>query len=528
MANNKETLTIRPQPGFQDTFFRYRPVDVILGGGSAGSGKTWALLVEAARPILLKLAGTLNINGKNEIRNYSATIFRRTYPEIENPGGLWDESENIYPYIGGVSTKSNLEWKFIDPKTRKEYAKIVFRHMQRAEDVHDYQGSQLPMIGFDELTHFEKSQMLYMLSRNRSTCGIKPYVRCTCNPDADSWVAEMIDWYIGDDGYIDKERDGKIRYFTVDKDKFVWGDSKDEVIEKMAYKFDLIPHANKYDLVKSFSFIEGDIYDNKELLSKDPGYLANLLALSEEEQMRLLKKNWKVKVEKNMIIDYKKFYDVFTNDFVAGGQKYITCDIATTGRDLFIIYVWSGKRLIDIDVCGSNSGKEALERIEAKRKLHNVMNSNILYDADGVGGGMSGWITNCVEFHGNHTAIGKQNYKNLKHQCYFELAYCINQTNEKSNLDMYYIEPHIAQMIPFDEFGLTEPAIYRGRTFRWILEHQMKAIRKDKADKGDIKLSVIPKDEMKTLIAGLSPDFMDCWMMRETFERYTQNRFVSL
>ena len=53
-----------------------------------------------------------------------------------------------------------------------------------------------------------------MLSRNRSTCGVTPYVRATCNPDADSWVAKFIEWWIDQDtGYPIPERSGKLRWF---------------------------------------------------------------------------------------------------------------------------------------------------------------------------------------------------------------------------------------------------------------------------------------------------------------------------
>lgn len=504
-----EQISISPQPGFQYRFLSC-PADIAFGGGSAGAGKTFALLFEAMRHI--------------GIRGYSGTIFRRTYPEIDNPGGLWDESLGLYSYVNGkyivdgkesylkgVPTKSNLEWSFRD-KTNREKSKIVFRHIQRDDDVMNYQGSQLPFIGFDELTHFPKEVFLFMMSRNRSTCGIRPYIRCTCNPDADSWIAEWIDWWLDEEGYINPERDGIIRYFTIDKDKLIWGDSKGEVIEKAKYKFDLIQHENKEDLVKSFTFIKGDIHDNKILTEKNPEYLGSLLALSEEEQMRLYRGNWKVKVEKNMIFNYTKFQDVFLNDWAKSGQRYITADIATTGRDLFIIFVWDNKRLIDIKICSSNNGKEAIEMMNYLRIKHSVPNSNVLFDADGVGGGMTGWIMNCVEFHALKSPVGKQNYANIKHQCYFNLSYCINGTNGKTSDDMYYITPEVASYIPKVEMT----GVYKGRTIKWILEHQMKAIREDRPDI-DGKLQVIRKDEQKALINGVSPDFMDVWMMREWF-----------
>lgn len=494
-------MIFRPQPGFQEKVLSC-PADIAITGGSSGPGKTWCLLYEPLRHYKKK--------------GFSATIFRRTYPQIENAGGMWDKSLQLYPYFGAQSTKSKLEWSF--PSSR-----FLFRHMQNEDDWINYQGTEMPYIAFDELTQFEKKQFDMLLTWNRSTCGVKPYVRASCNPDPDSFVADMIDWYLDEEGFIHPDRDGKIRYFTVIEGQYIWGSSKDEVYEQAKYKLDLIPIENKHNLIKSFTFIKGDIFENKILLKDDPSYLANLLSLGEDEQNRFLRGNWKVKVAKDVIINYPDFQNIFTNDFVKRTKRYITADIATTGRDLLIIMVWDGKILIDIDICGSNSGKEAMDKINTLRLKYQVPNNNILFDADGVGQGLTGYISNCVEFHGGKTPIGKENYRNLKSQLYFNLAYCVNQSNGKKGDDMYYISPDVANRI----FDLPVPAIYKGRTIKWILEHQMKAIRKDKPDL-DSKLSIIPKDEQKSLISGLSPDFMDNLMMREWFELVTQDRFVSI
>jgi hypothetical protein len=91
---------------------------------------------------------------------------------------------------------------------------LFFDYISRDGDVKKWQGSQICFIGFDELTHFSKYQFFYMLSRNRSICGVKPYIRATTNPESDSWVAEFISWWIDQDtGYPIKERSGKKRYF---------------------------------------------------------------------------------------------------------------------------------------------------------------------------------------------------------------------------------------------------------------------------------------------------------------------------
>ena len=73
-------------------------------------------------------------------------------------------------------------------------AKVSFGHLERYEDCLGWQGSQIPLICFDELTHFNEDVFWYMFSRNRSDSGVPGYIRATTNPDPDSWVAEFISW----------------------------------------------------------------------------------------------------------------------------------------------------------------------------------------------------------------------------------------------------------------------------------------------------------------------------------------------
>jgi hypothetical protein len=72
-----------------------------------------------------------------------------------------------------------------------------------------------------------------MLSRNRSVCGIRPYVRATTNPDAESWVAEFIQWWWDPaTGYAIPERSGVLRYMVQINDVIHWGNTPAELVQE--------------------------------------------------------------------------------------------------------------------------------------------------------------------------------------------------------------------------------------------------------------------------------------------------------
>lgn len=212
-------------------------------------------------------------------KQFAAVIFRRNTVQVRNPGGLWDESVTMYG-AGARPLQQPLEWLW------PEGGRVKFAHLEHETSVLDWQGAAIPLLCFDELTHFTRSQFFYMLSRNRSTCGIAPYIRATCNPDADSWVAEFIAWWIDPDtGYPIPARAGVIRWFINIADTLIWADTRDELIAK--HGADVLP--------KSVTFVPGKLHDNPALTSKDPGYEANLKAMTVVDQERLLHGNWKIR-----------------------------------------------------------------------------------------------------------------------------------------------------------------------------------------------------------------------------------------
>lgn len=259
-----EKVLIGPQPGPQTAFLSSK-ASIALYGGAAGGGKSFGLLLEPLRHWNRPDFGTV--------------IFRRSSVQVRNEGGLWDESMKLYGPLQAHPVESLLEWTF--PKG----SNLKFSHLEHDKTVFDWQGSQIPLMSFDELTHFTEKQFWYMLSRNRSSTGIPGYIRATCNPDFDSWVRQLVDWWIGDDGFPISERAGKLRWFIRQDEQLIWANTREELIEK--YGKDTLP--------KSFTFIPSKLQDNKILMQKDPAYLANLKALSRVERMRLLEGNWNVR-----------------------------------------------------------------------------------------------------------------------------------------------------------------------------------------------------------------------------------------
>lgn len=209
---------------------------------------------------------------------------------------------------------------------------MYFRHLERDEAVYGFQGSEICLLEFDELTHFSEKQFFYMLSRNRSTCGVRPYCRCSTNPDADSWVAKFIQWWWDPEtGYAIPERSGKIRYMARINEEIVWGDSREEVVQ--------IANDSGYDVkieksdVKSVSFVFSTIIDNQILMKSDPGYMANLKALSIVERERLLYGNWKIKAARGLFFPRSSLPELLQevpNDVVKWVRGW---DLAATDTD---------------------------------------------------------------------------------------------------------------------------------------------------------------------------------------------------
>ena len=166
-------IVFQPNPGPQETFLT-SPEREVLYGGSAGGGKSFALLVDPLRFC--------------DYSGHSALILRRTNDELRE---LIHKSSEVYPkaFPGAKWSERKSQWTF------PSGARIWLTYLEQDKDVLRYQGQSFTFVGFDELTQYPTPfPWDYLRSRLRSTDpDIPVYMRATTNPGGHghAWVKKM-------------------------------------------------------------------------------------------------------------------------------------------------------------------------------------------------------------------------------------------------------------------------------------------------------------------------------------------------
>ena len=188
-----QDIIFKANEGPQENFLAAGETDVLYGG-SAGGGKSYAMIVDPLR-FAHRSA-------------HRALILRRSMPELRE---LIDKSRELYPkaFPGCKYREVEKLWNF------PSGAKIEFGFLERDADVYRYQGQAYSWIGFDEITHLPTEfSWNYLASRLRTTDpDITPYMRCTANPGGVGahWVKKRYispappnDSFLGADGITRK------------------------------------------------------------------------------------------------------------------------------------------------------------------------------------------------------------------------------------------------------------------------------------------------------------------------------------
>ena len=400
----------------------------VLFGGAAGGGKSW---VGCSWLILmsLKYPKTRYLMGRSKLDSLKKTTLN-TFLEVCEAWGL--KANKHYNFNGG----SNII-KFYN----KSEIMLKDLFLYPSDRNFDNLGS-LEITGafIDEANQITEKAKNIVASRMRyklDDYGLIPKMLMTCNP-AKNWVYTQ---------YYRPSKEGKQKPYR--------------------------------------KFIQSLVDDN-EFISKY--YKTQLETLDELSKQRFLFGNWEYDASKDNLIEYDAIINMFTQKGIEG-QKYISCDVARFGADKTVIMYWEGLHIKKIRTLLKSAVNDVVDEVRQLQQTNGVPLRNIIIDEDGVGGGAKDFLR-CQGFTNNARPLKKENYQNLKTQCYYKLAELINKA----------------------QIGISCPDINVKNN---IIE-ECEQVRMKDADK-DNKLQIVPKETIKDII-GRSPDYSDALAMRMYYE----------
>jgi phage terminase large subunit len=412
-------------------------VETILYGGAAGGGKT---MLGCMWQILrrLKYPGTRSLIGRAKLDTLKKTTMA-TFFQVANEIGLKAGEDFIYNQQSHIIKFSNgseiiLADLFLYPSDPM---------------MTDLGGLEVTDVFIDEATEITEKAYSIVSSRIRyklKEFGLKPKILLTCNPSK-GWI----------------------------------------------YNQFYLPYKNQ-NLPAHRAFVQALPGDNIHL---PDSYVTSLTRLPEADRKRLLEGDWEFDNSSDRLYLYDELMRCFREP-MAVGEGYITADIARLGKDRTVLCVWRGLSCIDIVILRQKRQDEVKAEIQRLMNQHQVRLSNVLADADGVGGGLVDSLR-CREFMNGSKAVRGTQYMNLKADCYFRLGELI------------------------DKNEITLPIKYQEDIVK-----ELELVRRVDPDK-EGKLRVTSKDTISQRTGGISPDIADAIMMRAYFElnrNYTKYAFI--
>lgn len=262
-------------PTIKQRVFMCLPVREALFGGSAGPGKSSALLMDALQYI--------------DVPGYHALLLRKSYADLSLPGALMDRARSwLYDTDAKWKDKEHT-WHFPAGST------LTFGFIDNTNDKYKYQSAEFHYIGFDELTQFRQEDYRFMFSRIRRLEGsqVPSRMRSASNPGGfgHDWV--------------------KLRFI-------IEGMKAGRVF--LPARLDDNPYVDKEDYIQSLSEL-------------DPVTLAQLLAGDWDVQPStgFFQRNWFNIVRNGPVgnVKWNRFWDFANktkdeNDFTAGAKTCIT------------------------------------------------------------------------------------------------------------------------------------------------------------------------------------------------------------
>ena len=224
----------------------------------------------------------------------------------------------------------------------------------------------------------------------------------------------------------------------------------------------------------------------------------------EEERMRDLEANWNWKAAGDDMIKMEDLDEIYDNaEQIGDGKRRASADIAFTGGDNFVMWLWEGWHCKDLVVLRLDP-KTLVSVVEAKLREWGVEECNFTYDMQGIGQYFKGFFKDAVPFNNQAAPIAQSHqeeegikylYKDLKSQCAFLFYKMIKE--KQISIDSALLERKYSGN-GFDKVPL-----------RQILQKERKMLRRDE-NSDDRGFKLLPKKIAKKYV-GHSPDFFESW-----------------
>ena len=370
-----QDVIIKPQEGFQEAFAR-SSVDVVFGGGAVAAGKSYALCLAVAEPLMTDA-------------DFRCLICRRALSNLKAGGGFIEKFRQIFG-SDQIKVKESDNPRISFPNGT--FCDLTYIDDSNLDKLRERaKGWEYDVIAVDEITEMSWDVFSYIMTRNRGQSKtFTGKMFATLNPKRTHWTRQFLDWYIGPNGLIIPERNGYVRFFYVNGQSVrdvVWGDSKAEVYRKCRASIDrklaALGKGFSYEnLIKSFVFYQGRLSENKGLIGDRPDYAGSVAASGGLMSQALLEGNFDVDPDeyRAMPIPSVKAQEVFTNDAAVNGDRWITVDLADYGTDNMIGLAWDGFHVIDILILSHTTPAENASRARLFAQQNDVAESHIIFD----------------------------------------------------------------------------------------------------------------------------------------------------
>jgi len=278
-------VIFEPNPGPQTGFLASTEQEVLYGG-SAGGGKSYAMIADPVRYLNNPNARMLLVRRSTEELRELISVSKQLYPKAI-PGIKFMERDKTWVAPSGAT--------------------LWMSYLDRDDDVMRYQGQAFNWIGFDELTQWPTPYPWnYMRSRLRTTkaSGLPLYMRATSNPGGPGhqWVKKT---------FIDPETPNK-SFWATDPDTgeiICWPKG----------------HTKEDEPLFKRRFIPANLFDNP-YLADDGMYEANLLSLPEHQRRQLLEGDWDINEGAAFPEFNRKIHVVEPFDIPNNWPKFRACD----------------------------------------------------------------------------------------------------------------------------------------------------------------------------------------------------------